>query len=119
MIGGATRRSRIDATEAQRLKINLIDKDIDNAYRVVLANVIVQTLGQQCKLASVLAFDKSLHRPPRLNGLAYFNWHQPSSEAFRSEEHTSELQSLMRNSYAVFCLNKKNKIRKSNNTELK
>src|SRR3546814_7174992 len=26
----------------------------------------------------------------------------------RSEEHTSELQSLMRNSYAVFCLNKNN-----------
>src|SRR3546814_9853776 len=26
----------------------------------------------------------------------------------RSEEHTSELQSLMRISYAVFCLNKKN-----------
>src|SRR3546814_5350917 len=28
----------------------------------------------------------------------------------RSEEHTSELQSLMRNSYAVFCLKKKNSI---------
>src|SRR3546814_1983028 len=28
--------------------------------------------------------------------------------AFRSEEHTSELQSLMRISYAVFCLYKKN-----------
>src|SRR3546814_9289709 len=27
----------------------------------------------------------------------------------RSEEHTSELQSLMRNPYAVFCLKKKNK----------
>src|SRR3546814_10620965 len=27
---------------------------------------------------------------------------------FRSEEHTSELQSLMRISYAVFCLNKTN-----------
>src|SRR3546814_8251173 len=27
----------------------------------------------------------------------------------RSEEHTSELQSLMSNSYAVFCLQKKNK----------
>src|SRR3546814_10376450 len=27
----------------------------------------------------------------------------------RSEEHKSELQSLMRNSYAVFCLKKKNK----------
>src|SRR3546814_3537346 len=30
------------------------------------------------------------------------------SAAIRSEEHTSELQSLMRISYAVFCLNKKN-----------
>src|SRR3546814_8737770 len=29
------------------------------------------------------------------------------SVQFRSEEHTSELQSLMRISYAVFCLNKK------------
>src|SRR3546814_2575259 len=28
----------------------------------------------------------------------------------RSEEHTSELQSLLRTSYAVFCLNKKNKL---------
>src|SRR3546814_9415995 len=27
--------------------------------------------------------------------------------AYRSEEHTSELQSLMRSSYAVFCLNNK------------
>src|SRR3546814_4702324 len=30
-------------------------------------------------------------------------------DARRSEEHTSELQSLMRISYAVFCLKKKNK----------
>src|SRR3546814_10217431 len=30
-------------------------------------------------------------------------------DAGRSEEHTSELQSLMRISYAVFCLKKKNK----------
>src|SRR3546814_9787946 len=31
----------------------------------------------------------------------------------RSEEHTSELQSLMRISYAVFCLKKKNKQKKT------
>src|SRR3546814_1173390 len=31
-------------------------------------------------------------------------WHHPLK---RSEEHTSELQSLMRTSYAVFCLKKK------------
>src|SRR3546814_3654412 len=32
-----------------------------------------------------------------------------SLDTNRSEEHTSELQSLMRISYAVFCLKKKNK----------
>src|SRR3546814_1691982 len=31
----------------------------------------------------------------------------PSNRLIRSEEHTSELQSLMRISYAVFCLKKK------------
>src|SRR3546814_977571 len=34
---------------------------------------------------------------------------QCSDQSVRSEEHTSELQSLMRISYAVFCLNKKKK----------
>src|SRR3546814_2588141 len=33
----------------------------------------------------------------------------PGQAAPRSEEHTSELQSLMRHSYSVFCLQKKNK----------
>src|SRR3546814_3299364 len=36
-------------------------------------------------------------------------------QIFRSEEHTSELQSLMRISYAVFCL-KKNNLRHNPNT---
>src|SRR3546814_9942243 len=38
----------------------------------------------------------------------------PDGSRVRSEEHTSELQSLMRISYAVFCLKKKKKI---NNTK--
>src|SRR3546814_4332243 len=46
----------------------------------------------------------------------YFTTNVPNSKSFgryapRSEEHTSELQSLMRLSYAAFCLKKK-KIRK-------
>src|SRR3546814_1103006 len=36
----------------------------------------------------------------------------------RSEEHTSELQSLMRISYAVFCLKKKNKYSRKHSTHL-
>src|SRR3546814_4153949 len=41
----------------------------------------------------------------------------PSIRRSRSEEHTSELKSLMRISYAVFCLkNKKNTIQETANT---
>src|SRR3546814_3973031 len=39
--------------------------------------------------------------PPRV-------WQTMVAVVLSSEEHTSELQSLMRLSYAVFCLNKKN-----------
>src|SRR3546814_5021668 len=45
-------------------------------------------------------FDDRPHRCHRVDHLA--------NKCFRSEEHTSELQSLMRISYAVFCLKKKN-----------
>src|SRR3546814_10285383 len=44
------------------------------------------------------------HHPIVFKGLKRFN-----GSTYRSEEHTSELQSLMRISYAVFCLKKKKK----------
>src|SRR3546814_9729624 len=47
---------------------------------------------------TVLHHDASLEQPARRHHLNH-----------RSEEHTSELQSLMRTSYAVFCLKKKKK----------
>src|SRR3546814_1917346 len=47
---------------------------------------------------TALAIDR---RALLVSALAYVLW------ALRSEEHTSELQSLMRISYAVFCLKKK------------
>src|SRR3546814_4434003 len=54
--------------------------------------------SQRLKMAESLRVDrKSLGHPRR-----------PSPCHPRSEEHTSELQSLMRISYAVFCLKKKN-----------
>src|SRR3546814_1646270 len=39
---------------------------------------------------------------------------RPVHQLARSEEHTSELQSLMRISYAVFCSKKKNPVTKTN-----
>src|SRR3546814_5855756 len=40
-------------------------------------------------------------------GMGGETWRRSSRQSGRSEEHTSELQSLMRISYAVFCLTKK------------
>src|SRR3546814_9832845 len=50
--------------------------------------------------------------PPPWNGppvSVALSWARLPSVRSRSEEHTSELQSLMRISYAVFCLKKKKK----------
>src|SRR3546814_6772313 len=44
-------------------------------------------------------------------GAAAFREALPVAGESRSEEHTSELQSLMRSSYAVFCLKKKKRKR--------
>src|SRR3546814_5820441 len=52
-----------------------------------------------------------LHRQQRrLDRICCWRRHPP--QHYRSEEHTSELQSLMRISYAVFCLKKKKKERR-------
>src|SRR3546814_10252270 len=50
-----------------------------------------------------------LRSAPCNGGIAFLGSRDCStSNGMRSEEHTSELQSLMRTSYAVFCLKKKN-----------
>src|SRR3546814_3229110 len=60
----------------------------------------------------------AMHTPPSSRGsspgpIGVGAWREP---ARRSEEHTSELQSLMRNSYAVFCLQKKKDRRPTTNS---
>src|SRR3546814_7751061 len=60
-------------------------------------------------------FSKSLHCQygrqfgfdhHRIKGQTILHWKTYACASGRSEEHTSELQSLMRISYAVFCLKK-------------
>src|SRR3546814_5178669 len=56
---------------------------------------------------AVVADAKCAHVPPKLFGVGNRGRQRIGRVAQRSEEHTSELQSLMRISYAVFCLKKK------------
>src|SRR3546814_1168295 len=57
-------------------------------------------------LASAAAMLSFAVRAP-VTASSYWDWDEmPSATSDRSEEHTSELQSLMRNSYAGFCMKK-------------
>src|SRR3546814_9208436 len=60
---------------------------------------------------AVISIECGFHRHPFgfPAGLGYVRSGRKDVLIHRSEEHTSELQSLMRISYAVFCLKKKNK----------
>src|SRR3546814_4103636 len=74
------------------------------------AQLLTKSRDEWCRLlepfdtcfAPILSMDEAPH------------YHHNQARGTRSEEHTSELQSLMRISYAVFCLKKKKNIK--NNT---
>src|SRR3546814_5304519 len=54
-----------------------------------------------------------LAKPVAARKARWQRYSAPIGQPRRSEEHTSELQSLMRISYAVFCLKKKNKTKRN------
>src|SRR3546814_7655897 len=87
-----------------RTPVSLKDADVQTAFAALKADVaVVAAYGLILPKAILAAPGKgclNVHASllPRWRGAAP-----------RSEEHTSELQSLMRTSYAVFCLKKNNK----------
>src|SRR3546814_3448397 len=90
----AQMRNFLDQTGGLWVKGSLIGK-----VGSVFASTATQHGGQETTLTSF--HTTLLHQGMVIVGLPY------SATDQRSEEHTSELQSLMRISYAVFCLKKK------------
>src|SRR3546814_5087415 len=76
----------------QRALLGGTDRRLDHRHQHTLVFIGQEGTGQACEQQAHHQRQRREHRhePPR-----------------RSEEHTSELQSLMRISYAVFCLKKK------------
>src|SRR3546814_6882565 len=71
---------------------------------IQMAVVPEQPLGEAARIVGIGANDAvtaAQHRSRRRGG-------RRGRGGWRSEEHTSEIKSLMRSSYAVFCLTKKN-----------
>src|SRR3546814_9164618 len=82
----------------------------------IIAGFLVAAIpgnGESYKVARVrVSYLISMLRAELLKQRTIFCCHAKrlhDSSVGRSEEHTSELQSLMRISYAVFCLKKKNR----------
>src|SRR3546814_8670482 len=76
-----------------------------------LVRVGIEPQSQSRQLSAHFA-RRWLGRTPEVDTIVRVPWHKfldprPVLVVARSEEHTSELQSLMRRSYAVFCLKKK------------
>src|SRR3546814_8157225 len=94
---------RIGGVEASDGSFIEGDEKIDGGPSVVFDAVAILLSDEGAKLLS----KESTARDFAADAFAHLKFiaHSPA----RSEEHTSELQSLMRISYAVFCLKKKKK----------
>src|SRR3546814_8448184 len=104
--------ARLPADEADAARRGGEDRGADRAAEVE-ASVQCTRAGE-----GIAAIAKSRRHHQHVGGVARRHRDERALEHFhaeqraverRSEEHTSELQSLMRISYAVFCLKKQNK----------
>src|SRR3546814_3802658 len=99
--GGEIRPDRAGVVSSRTRACRLADPLVA-AYAVALEDVAT------CRAAARRARSGRSAIPPRI-GTSRQSYGTPAHRQYRSEEHTSELQSLMRISYAVFCLKKKNR----------
>src|SRR3546814_3706213 len=107
---GLTRTRRRDDQRA--LALALRADEVDDARRLVLdgrVDGVERQLLVRIERGQIVEIDAVAHR----FGIVEIDLDQLGERKItlaRSEEHTSELQSLMRISYAVFCLKKKQSI---------
>src|SRR3546814_4480229 len=84
------------------------EKSLDILYKMVIGIYEAIRRASGCQEGEILmSFERALCGLGATVSLAALLASATPALAQRSEEHTSELQSLMRISYAVFCLKKK------------
>src|SRR3546814_2495006 len=104
------------ATQADRTSVlttvNVITDELQHRRRVLEATA--DAVAEQAKawspndsqFTNYVLIDTNFWMEKTSSDLDALDWHQALADATRSEEHTSELQSLMRISSAVSCLKK-------------
>src|SRR3546814_9867500 len=97
-------RRKDDGTDARDGRRRVKDMQIDTDDPQAIARAAALAERQQFELA-VQELRQALETKPELEDFKQ----SLGVDQTRSEEHTSELQSIMRTSYAAFCLKKKKK----------
>src|SRR3546814_1880783 len=113
---GVTGISAARIREGVRHLSRLVRGDLSPSSRRIEDEAVAPLRGKALRRAMAgasLVYSTVYGAPCTLEINADGNLAGNAGYAGRSEEHTSELQSLMRNSYAVFCLQKK---KRKNNT---
>src|SRR3546814_1579734 len=98
-------RARREASSRPLSLVNRTFGLVQNAISLVSYGVLLTQFSPWAVLVLVLAGLPAFIAETRFSGDAFrlFRWRSPETRMqMRSEEHTSELQSLMRTSYAVF-----------------
>src|SRR3546814_6855435 len=104
-----TQRLPISAhAAAQPYGIDLRAGQTISVHDAILAAITKSANNAAVVLAEALGGTESKFERQLYGCTAKWDAKTQTCKGKRSEEHTSELQSLMRNSYAVFCLKKKN-----------
>src|SRR3546814_7437556 len=105
------RRQRLQPVERPDLEIGLdAEREVAGLGDQVGDAVDIELPGAVCPHREpVVVGEAEARQPGQPERRVEFLHPRRRGIAVRSEEHTSELQSLMRISYAVFCLKKKNK----------
>src|SRR3546814_6959501 len=86
-----------------------------NNYALTAGDVSAAIEAQNVQISSGQLGALPAKKGQQLNATIVGPTRLQTPEEFRSEEHTSELQSLMRISYAVFCLKKKKRHKQTHN----
>src|SRR3546814_1397464 len=105
-----------DLAHCRRQRIPLFSKS-EEAFNIMIAVRTAPANMQGQVDLGIGSFGKHRMSGSRQAGIQP-EFHLPGYPVLRSEEHTSELQSLMRISYAVFCLKKKIKKHKMSRTNI-
>src|SRR3546814_7038868 len=101
--------------EREQAKLDISEREFERAKVSALLRILTRDQGAANDYTGLELVAESLSEHttnvwrPVVSLLAEAAGELDSLDDMRSEEHTSELQSLMRISYAAFCLKKKNK----------